>query len=286
MINGSHFIFNNIDSRDYEVMLCSFDGSSDEELPIMELEPIRDDYARCNVDYGAKCSDVLTFGLSITHDETRLGEPFSRSEKHKIINWLMDGPDLKWLTVYNEEDRTINYLCRVTNITEKRFSGNTIGFICEITCDSAYAYSDIITHEYNFNISDYNEEGSFSDDIKDTISLNVQTEDLNKIIFPKVELTSVPIIYDELDIIHLTVLHPDTEESHTLKLSRCYGSITIDTYNKIIFANGSARETYEEDILDFFSLKEGVNTINIDCQYIANLTITISYREKYKAGVF
>ena len=149
MVFGSHFIFDGVDSRDYDLLLCSFDGAQDEELSMgLGIEPIQIELRDRIIDYGGKWDEVITFEFAVAHGCSRIGEPFSRKEIREIASWLTSSKDLKWLSIYDEDDTEYFYYCRFTNIQQKKIGGQTLGLIFEVTCDSPFAYSDIKTKTF------------------------------------------------------------------------------------------------------------------------------------------
>lgn len=145
MIFGSHFIFDGIDSREFDVITCSFDGNQDESLPMgLGIEPITTELSDRIIDYGGKYNEVITFDFSITHSCGRMGEPFDRREIRDITNWL-SSKELKWLSFFDEDETEYWYFCRFTDIETKKIGGKTVGFNLEVTCDSPFAYSEIKT---------------------------------------------------------------------------------------------------------------------------------------------
>lgn len=317
MIFGSHFIFDGIDSREFDVITCSFDGSQDESLPMgLGIEPITTELSDRIIDYGGKYNEVITFDFSITHGCGRMGEPFDRKEIRDITNWL-SSKELKWLSFFDEDETEYWYFCRFTDIETKKLGGKTVGFNLEVTCDSPFAYSEIKTIKlWEVNITNSPKVKTFISNItinSDTDvpihpNIFIEQHDLNDInrridITINNRLPNPPPSLDALDPLNirssLRLIGFPIDDTCVMVDSNNYVLCNCKIENDNLVPNYST--CYSGTIIDenernLIELYNGENAIHIciafddylTSSYASNgrMTFYMQYREKYRIGVF
>lgn len=156
---GKNFIFNNINSDYFNLILCSFDSSNtDESSTGLEFD-IKGDFVNDkNNDYGIEHSGVIEFQTTIAHAD---GSYFTKTQMREIMRWLSTKEN-EWLTIYDDEYEEINYLGRFSKVTKKIVNGEWAGLILTFTSNSSYAYSDI--KKVIINVSEENQQLHFYND--------------------------------------------------------------------------------------------------------------------------
>lgn len=276
MIYPRYFYFNGISSESYNLIACSVGNDNENELN-MGLDYDAEYYETNNqrYDYGAKYKDVLTFDMTVCHADHSY---FDRNEIREIMRWLDDCKDeMRWLTCYDEEsDRNMSYLCRITSKAKIKAVNNIVALKFEVTCDSSYAYSDVIEQS---TISTFNSPAILtiyidSDDTIYPTLLTKYTGNDTGIGSKNMYITNQSIYVDNS-------AYPLAFEINNYDKFVSDETLQIDNLNHII--DSSAGHIFGKSFNgEFLKLKPGKNKIVVEFDG----TVTFQYRCKYKIGEF
>lgn len=271
MVFGTNYYFNGINSADYDLVLCSFERTSIEEIN-MGLDYEVENYVTESViyDYGAKYKEPIKFEMTVIHDDK---SPFNRQQVREIMRWMDNCKDeMRWLTFYDDEvDRDINYLCRITGKYKIVINGVS-GLKFEVTCDSSYAYGNLI-----------------SDSIVSTHDSPITKEifvDSDDIVYPEMVIVYKGTVRKDVSIYTVA----ETNERSMLRITN-YDfkkdmEIQIDNKNGIIttLIDGNVNKPALGDSFNgkFFCLFPGLNTV----EFTVDGTTNLKYRNVYKLGQF
>lgn len=149
MVFGSSFNYNNNDSRDFGLILCSFDSGVFDSDMGLGIEVVSDEnHTPFQTDYGITYNGVLEFSMEVAHKD---GTYFTRSQLRDIARWLTGQNVPQWLEIFDTEVEDINFLCRCTNISKKKINGMVAGLTLTWTCTSSFAFSSEKTERYTIN---------------------------------------------------------------------------------------------------------------------------------------
>lgn len=298
MVYGTHFIFNGHDSRDYNLILCSVGNDSENELNMgLDLNVINVEKNGKFYDYGAQYNDVLRFNMTVVPFDKHI---LSRDEIREYMRIFDDCNELKWLTVFDGDDKEYNYYCRIISKRKYKYGGNVIGFTFEVQCDSQYAYSELkeinllkenaeVTDEsasYVYSHSFYLDSDA---DIEPIFKFNYQWKNnlaLTNTNYPiGISLDNWNVNGRESFPLNLSVI-PD---SYRNPISDGKGYLLIDCENRCIFSDRNETLSYnippQLNKYDYPVFKRGKNNLKIILSDKID-SISILYREKYKTGEF
>jgi len=144
--------WNGITTEEYDVVCgLNFDGNSGESDSFMSRESIfseKYDGSRREV-YGFRYKDVLAPTITFVHRDFR---PFTFQENRRIMSWLTALRSPSSLTVYEEENVVKYCMCgNFTEIQQYKSDGDVIGYVTTFESNSPYAYSHLISHQYDLS---------------------------------------------------------------------------------------------------------------------------------------
>ena len=274
-IFGKYFDFNGKSSKDFGLMIVSFDTVDsipmglERTINIGEMNIFRQ---RPN-HFGTTYSSTLQFTVTVVKDPLISDKNFfTRSEIGKINAWLTSPrfPELFHMTDYDndvESDEYVDYFVTVQNV-ESTFIQRVVGLKFTLNCDSPFGYSE----EKTFTLSESEK--------KYTI-LN-GTDDLESYIYPMIEI----IPKDDKDITLTNIT--DNSSSITFNPKEANNTIYIDC-QRLTIKNyiGSLIPLTDLNILDpqkiyWFKLLSGQNQV----VFSGNAIVKIKYREYRKVGAY
>lgn len=288
MIYGTHFIFNGHDSRDYNLILCSVGNDNENELNMgLDLNVINVEKNGKFYDYGAQYNDVLRFNMTVVPFDKHI---LSRDEIREYMRIFDDCNELKWLTVFDGDDKEYNYYCRIISKRKYKYGGNVIGFTFEVQCDSQYAYSEL----KEINLLQKDAEPTKLSFIKESfyrykhsfyLDSDVEIEPIFKFNY---NCETLPVK------IYLGIWKVNNKQSFPFDLSVVSGSdrsgyLLIDCEHQCIFTDKNEDLSYsippKFNEYDCPVFKRGKNELEIIVSDTVD-SISVSYREKYKLGEF
>ena len=213
-----------------------------------------------------------TLSPTITFIKPNRGE-FTFEENRKILAWLTSGKNASYLDVYRSNSDKIDYCILGNFITVNQYkltNGRIIGYTATFESVAPWAFSEIIDHSWTLAADQ-------------TVSIDIQTDELDALIYPKIFLTSKSKI-DSITIGNWYMVDAnDSYVSTTIKNISSNELIIIDGANKVISSDKTVDRVFGDDFdFNWLPLAYGENSIctNKGC------TLTFQYRVPIKCGEF
>jgi hypothetical protein len=178
-IQDSRFIFNNISSGEFGVLLCRFStdssySSNDEEAEITTSKTYGSDYFHLvNVDY----VNPLKFTITLCKED---GTYFDSYEQRNIKKWLCRNNEYHWLYIDQTDLSDIGYECAITFSEMVDIGGRNGGMKFNVQCSSPFPHSRETTKTYTCS--------------SNTLSFNFYYDsdfaEYDKVLYPTVQITS------------------------------------------------------------------------------------------------
>lgn len=146
----TEFIFDGISSREYDLVICSFDGGQSGEMTAgsnIEFTTFKAPNSYRWVKAGASYNEQLTFSFQICKyvcDESK-DKPFTERELAFLMRWLVR-KDYKRLQFVQEGYENIFYNCQI-NAQRYMIGGQCYGLTLTVTCDAPFGWSEVICAE-------------------------------------------------------------------------------------------------------------------------------------------
>lgn len=145
MLCSSYFIFDGINSKDFNVIVCEIQKSSVSAKTVdlgVKRTIIEDSVAgrREPLFYGTQRKEKLLMTFTIAKDCSD-GE-FSTAETRRLAKWIFGKHGYEWLQLCDLDYRDIYYRLIFTDLQPTVFGGKTIGFTLYAECDSSFAWSE------------------------------------------------------------------------------------------------------------------------------------------------
>ena len=180
MIAINHFLYNGYSSKDFDVLVdVAFDSDSGEMSAYLNRESVASE------SYNGTLKRVSNYKYSEVYSPkfTLVKEDFSdftMQEQRKILSWLTSSSTPKFLTAYYDDSEVVSFeiLGAPTEInTYKIANGRTVGITFTYESVTPYALSALQTITKDVS--------SPSDN---TIIINLETDDPENAVFPKVTI--------------------------------------------------------------------------------------------------
>lgn len=254
---AQNFIYNNIPSQTYGVIICSFDGSentaSGGEIQVNSaLAPGRDTYDF----YGRQFSDPLSWSFSICKNPSVAKDDmfFTHAEERHIARWLLGAPGYHTLKFCDGDYEEISYdVC--FNMTPHQINGKTAGFDLTATCRHGYGFGQTLFINGRLNR-------------ESPIDIQVNN-DLSQRCFPHITL------------ICSGSFHITNRDRQGNKICEAQfknipenSKITMDSENDLIYGLTSPNDFVN---WEFLYLQNGFNQITTDAE--GDITFSANYRE-------
>lgn len=145
----TEFTFDGISSKQYNLILCSFDGGQSGEITAgnhIEFTTFKAPNSSQWMKTGASYSEQLTFTFQVCkYNRAMAGQdaPISERELAFLLRWLVQ-KDYKWLQFIQEGYENIFYHCQIS-AERYMIGGQCYGLNLTVTCDAPYGWSEILT---------------------------------------------------------------------------------------------------------------------------------------------
>lgn len=284
-LSSCSFVFNGVNSEDFNVIIGWIDGSEPDlsvnglnrEIKKSTTSKVR---LKDNI-YGSENTDVITFTFNIVRVD---GTEISRDESIRINQWLTSSPLPQLLKFNDEESCMLHYYAVCTEIKDITVDGCLLGKEIKFETNSPYAFMH--DFEKTFKI-DTDEKTIYFNNIADTYDgiyypiLTITTQSDNIIIENVTDKKSVTL--------DLTDINADSNGNKIVKIN-CEKLIIQDKDGKLIPLStiGWNRDykSYVSSIGEYitniywFRLLKGMNKIKIT----GNCTLKIKCEYPRKAG--
>ena len=152
---GSEFIFDDIPSSEYGLVLYSFGPTSQGDVDFKNGNMIEDRVAgRYDaLTYGLVQNESLEYTLvfGANMESIDRNEHIDRYEVEAITAWLTGHKQRKWLTVIQDDMRAFRYKCSISELRLISHGDFPWAFSCKVSCDSPFAYTYPEEFEYSIN---------------------------------------------------------------------------------------------------------------------------------------
>lgn len=180
MISVNRINYAGYSSQDFDLKTClSFEGDSGDVNTFLNREAVasesyRGDFRRV---HNYKYSEVLAPTLTFIKDNF---EDFTIEEQRRILKWLTSKDTASFLTVYHDDSEVISYeiLGGFIEInTHKAGNGRVVGFTAVFESVAPWAFSSLYTITKDV-----------SNPLDKTITINLETDDLQNAVYPRITI--------------------------------------------------------------------------------------------------
>lgn len=141
---------------DFNLIVSHFDGDQGESDTWLGMDPIYSDSSDGTKrhDYGAKFNSVATPRITVIKAD---GTDFSTKEVRQFLKWTTGSRKNSYLELCEWNDNSEKWdvkfrlLGRTTHAYQQKLDARTIGLIIEFTTVSPFAYSPVMSCEYEIN---------------------------------------------------------------------------------------------------------------------------------------
>lgn len=150
MYQSYEFIFADIPSSMYGLMVYDIDGKSQSDVPFGNVAKILETRLQGRVrplhhgvDYNEK---PLSFPLVFGSDHE-----LDRWQMQEIAHWLTGHQQYQWLSIEQPDLQHVQFRCLITQLTPISVGWMPVAFEAEVTCDCPYAYGYEFNQTYSFS---------------------------------------------------------------------------------------------------------------------------------------
>lgn len=146
----TEFIFDGISSKEYDLIICSFDGTKNGEMTAgskIEFTTFKAPNSNRWVKTGSSYTEQLTFNFQICKykcDKSNV-EPISERELAFLMRWLVR-KEYKDLQFIQEGYENIFYHCQI-NAQKYEVAGECVGLSLTVVCDAPFGWSELMTYD-------------------------------------------------------------------------------------------------------------------------------------------
>ena len=147
---GNYFIYNEISSRDFGLILASINNSLNEVSSGsgLEIQSISTFKNPRKLFLGAKENQVLEFPIEIVSEK-----PIDLPTFLRVKEWLFGNAKYHKFQIEDEWYSDVYFNCILKSNEDIKFGGEYFGIRCNVQCDSPYAYTFPQTKIYTFDNS-------------------------------------------------------------------------------------------------------------------------------------
>lgn len=282
-LTAKSFVFNGINSEDYNVVIAWVDSEPDVSTGGLNREIQKSTTSKIKVKdniYGSDNTEPISFAFSIVRID---GTEITREESIRINQWLTSSP-LPQLLQFNDYDSyMLHYYAVCTQIKDTVIGGRLIGKELTFETNSSFAFAKNISKTF---------------DVTDTLNfyLNNLSDTYNGIYYPTITIVTksdsivIENITDEKSAtFDMTNIVSDDNGDKILKLN-CSNMTIVDKDGKLVYANDigwnteyksyvSSVDSYMNNIY-WVRLLKGMNEFKIT----GSCTFTIECEFPRKAG--
>ncbi|MCH5265811.1 MAG: hypothetical protein J1F02_07915 [Lachnospiraceae bacterium] len=141
----TEFIFDGISSKEYDLLICSFDGNKSGSATagsniefITFKAPNSNKWVRTGSNYNEQL--IFTFQVCKYNCNSAENKPLSERELAFIMRWLVR-KEYKYLRFIQEGYENIYYNCQI-NAEKYEIAGQCYGLTLTVTCDAPFGWSE------------------------------------------------------------------------------------------------------------------------------------------------
>ena len=282
-LTSDSFIFNGVNSADYNVMISWFDSDADVSVNGLNREIKKSTTSKIKMKdniYGAENTEVVTFTFCIIKTD---GSEITREESISMNQWLTSSP-LPQLLEFNDKDSyMLHYYAICTQIKDIIVGNSLVGKELKFETNSPFAFMK--KSEKTFTITG-----------EHTFYLNNTSDTYDGIYYPVITITAtsnnvvIENITDEKSVtLNMTNLPSDANGKKTITLD-CMNMKILNIDGKLVYASDLGWDTeYKSHVsstntdintIYWVRLLKGMNKIKVS----GNCTFKIEYEFPRKAG--
>ncbi len=257
------FVFDGISCDEYGVCIAEFNSREIGKIGISQKTSFVTEQSRRNDTFNIisqKYDTPLEFEMQIF---CRDFSDITQEHERILKKWLMQCGKYKWFTILDKRYAGIWFKANIHS-PENIIVNNVVAISFQVTCDAAYAYSDLIEEEFELN----NENR--------TAFIYVDNDD-DTPIYPDMEITM-------LSNGNLEIKNNIDKNKNTFKITNLKAGEII-TIKGDLPSIESSKDTLFSNIYDRFSkywlwLADGNNNLSVN----NNCILKLNYREKRRVG--
>ena len=142
----TEFVFDGISGKEYDLMICSFDGAENGEAAAgsnIEFTTFKAPNSNKWVKTSATYNEQLSFTFQICKNPCVSNQPFSERELAFLMRWLVR-KEFRELQFIQEGYENIYYNCQI-NAQKYEVAGECYGLTLTIICDAPWGWSEQMT---------------------------------------------------------------------------------------------------------------------------------------------
>lgn len=246
---GEEFIFNNIPSSDFDLMIYDFNNQTSGDGEFASVVDIVEEVVGTRWRphfYGTKFENKLEIEIVFGVNAQRLDQEkyLDRYELSEIATWLTGHDRYLDFQIEQEDMHHVRYKCIVTSLDIVSYKDVPWALKAKLECDSPYAY--MFPQEFVYEVDGSQLINLFND------------SSINGYYYPKVVIEG--ITGGDISITNIT---DNNREFKLTGMPASVLSVTIDNDNCVI-TNNQDFNLYEYCNFKFLRLRRGYNTIKVD----------------------
>ena len=175
----TEFIFDGISSKEYDLIICSFDGNKSGSATAgsnIEYTTFKAPNSNKWVKTGSNYNEQLTFTFEVCKYKCNsvVNEPLSERELAFIMRWLVR-KEYKYLRFMQEGYENIYYKCQI-NAEKYEIAGKCYGLTLTVVCNAPFGWSERI-------------HATISSSTTSSVQLYDSSDEIG-VIYPKIEILS------------------------------------------------------------------------------------------------
>ena len=175
----TEFVFDGVSSKEYDMIICSFNGSSNGEVTAgsnIEFTTFKAPGVNRWLKTGATYNEQLTFNFQICKYKCNqpISEPISERELAFLMRWLVR-KEFRELQFIQEGYENIYYNCQI-NVQKYEVAGECYGLTLTVICDAPWGWSEQMT-------------STISSSTSTTMQLYDSSDEIG-VVYPSIEIIS------------------------------------------------------------------------------------------------
>lgn len=226
------FIFDGISCKEYDLVICSFDGGKSETATAgsnIEYTTFKAPNSNKWFATGSAYKEQLTFTFSICKFQcnSSCNQPLSERELSFLMRWLVR-KDYKYLNFLQEGYENIHYNCQI-NAEKYEVGGKCYGLTLTVVCDAPFGWSEQMST-------------TISSSTSKTVTLYNNSDEIG-VIYPDMVINSnagTEQIPQEITICNALT-------GDEMKIKKCIKNERIAIYDRIIESTECYKTSENED---------------------------------------